>query len=303
MIPPQTIPQTVPATEAVDPRFADLDAWPPAAALAAMWEGQMAAVAAVRATLPAIEAAVAAAVPLLEAGGRLAYAGAGTSGRLGVQDGAELTPTFDWPADRVVLLMAGGEAAFTTAIENAEDDRAAAREAVARHALGTGDVLLGIAASGGTPYTQAAIEAARAAGALTVAVICAPGPMAQAAEHVLLAETAPEVLAGSTRMKAGTAQKIMLNLFSTLLMLRLGRVHRGLMVDMLAKNAKLRVRARRMLHHLTGADDAAIEAALTATGGRVKPAVLVLAGVPAADTASLLARHGGQLRAALASLA
>ena len=293
----------VPATESVDPRFANLDAWPPETALAAMWEGQMAAVAAVRNALPAIEKAVAAAVPLLAAGGRLAYAGAGTSGRLGVQDGAELTPTFDWPADRVVLLMAGGEAAFTTAIENAEDDRDAARAAVARHGLGKSDVLLAVAASGATPYTLAAIEAARAAGALTIAVINSLGPMAQAAEHVLLAETAPEVLAGSTRMKAGTAQKIMLNLFSTLAMLRLGRVHRGLMVDMLARNAKLRARARRMLRHLTGADDAAIEAALAATGGRVKPAVLVLAGVRAEDTADLLARHGGQLRAALASLA
>ncbi len=296
-------PRILPATETVDPRFADLDAWPPASALAALWEGQMAAVAAVRSALPAIEAAVEAALPRLAAGGRLAYAGAGTSGRLGVQDGAELTPTFDWPADRVVLLMAGGEAAFTTAIENAEDDGEAARAAVAFQGLGKNDVLLGIAASGGTPYTQAAIEAAREAGALTIAVINAPGPMAQAAEHVLLAETAPEVLAGSTRMKAGTAQKVMLNLFSTQLMLRMGRVHRGLMVDMLARNAKLRARARRMLHHLTGADAAAIDAALAATGGRVKPAVLVLAGVRAEDTAELLARHGGRLRAALASLA
>ena len=293
----------VPATESVDPRFANLDAWPPETALAAMWEGQMAAVAAVRNALPAIEKAVAAAVPLLAAGGRLAYAGAGTSGRLGVQDGAELTPTFDWPADRVVLLMAGGEAAFTTAIENAEDDRDAARAAVARHGLGKSDVLLAVAASGATPYTLAAIEAARAAGALTIAVINSLGPMAQAAEHVLLAETAPEVLAGSTRMKAGTAQKIMLNLFSTLAMLRLGRVHRGLMVDMLARNAKLRARARRMLHHLTGADDAAIETALTATGGRVKPAVLVLEGVSAERATELLVRHGGNLRAALAALA
>ncbi len=295
-------PSPLPATESVDPRFTDLDAWPPAAALAAMWEGQMTAAAAVRAALPAIEQAVAAAVPLLAAGGRLAYAGAGTSGRLGVQDGAELTPTFDWPAERVVLLLAGGEAALTTAIENAEDDADAAREAVARHRLGSGDVLLGVAASGATPYTLAAIEAARGRGALTIAVINSPGPMARAAEHVLLAETAPEVLAGSTRMKAGTAQKIMLNLFSTLLMLRLGRVHRGLMVDMLARNAKLRARARRMLRHLTGADEAAAEAALAATGGRVKPAVLVLAGVPADAAADLLARHDGQLRAALASL-
>ena len=295
-------PSPLPATESVDPRFTDLDAWPPAAALAAMWEGQMTAAAAVRAALPAIEQAVAAAVPLLAAGGRLAYAGAGTSGRLGVQDGAELTPTFDWPAERVVLLLAGGEAALTTAIENAEDDADAAREAVARHRLGSGDVLLGVAASGATPYTLAAIEAARGRGALTIAVINSPGPMARAAEHVLLAETAPEVLAGSTRMKAGTAQKIMLNLFSTLLMLRLGRVHRGLMVDMLARNAKLRARARRMLRHLTGADEAADEAALAATGGRVKPAVLVLAGVPADAAADLLARHDGQLRAALASL-
>ncbi|MDE2335589.1 MAG: N-acetylmuramic acid 6-phosphate etherase [Rhodospirillales bacterium] len=293
----------LPATESTDPRFADLDAWPPAVALAAMWEGQMAAVAAVGAALPAIEKAVAAAVPLLAAGGRLAYAGAGTSGRLGVQDGVELTPTFDWPHDRVVLLLAGGEAALTGSVENAEDDGAAAVADLDRHRLGAGDVLLGIAASAATPYTLAAIKAARERGALTIAIVNSDGPMVRAAEHVLLAETAPEVLAGSTRMKAGTAQKIMLNLFSTLAMLRLGRVHRGLMVDMLARNAKLRGRARRMLHQLTGADEAAIDTALAATGGRVKPAVLVLSGLSADDAEALLLRHDGQLRAALASLA
>lgn len=297
-----SMPQSLPATESVDPRYTDLDAWAPSAALAAMWEGQLAAVSAVGPALPTIERAVAAAAPLLAAGGRLAYAGAGTSGRLGVQDGVELVPTFDWPAERLVLLMAGGEPALTRSVENAEDDRDAAIAAVAENRLGPGDVLIGIAASGATPYTVAAIEAARAAGALTVAVVNSEGPMEAAAEHVLLARTAPEVLAGSTRMKAGTAQKIMLNLFSTLLMLRLGRVHRGLMVDMVARNAKLRARARRMLRDLTRADDAAIEAALAATGGRVKHAVLVLAGVPAESTAQLLGHYGGQLRAALASL-
>lgn len=296
-------PPSLPATESVDPRYADLDAWPPGSALAAMWEGQLAAVAAVGPALPAIERAVAAAAPLLAASGRLAYAGAGTSGRLGVQDGVELVPTFDWPAERLVLLMAGGEAALTRSVENAEDDREAAASAVAQNHLGPGDVLLGIAASGTTPYTTAAIEAARAAGALTIAIVNSDGPMAAAAEHVLLACTAPEVLAGSTRMKAGTAQKIMLNLFSTLLMVRLGRVHRGLMVDMVARNAKLRARARRMLRDLTGADDAAIESALAATGGRVKHAVLVLRGVAPGETAPLLARFGGHLRPALDSLA
>ncbi len=293
----------LPATELISPRFRDLDAWPPATILQALWEGQMAAVAAVHAALPALERAVDASLPRLAGGGRLVYAGAGTSGRIGVQDGAELPPTFDWPAERLVLLMAGGEAAFTRSIENAEDDRAAAETAIASHQIGLGDVVLGIAASGNTPFTVAAVTAARERGALTIGIANSPGgALLGACDHPVLVATGAEAIAGSTRLQAGTAQKVVLNLFSTLAMVRLGRVHQGLMVDMQARNAKLRLRAIRMLRALTGRDDADFDAALAEAGGRVKTAVLVLQGLDRAAAERLLAQHGGRLRAALASL-
>ena len=290
----------LPATETISPRYATLDAWPPAQMLAAMWEGQLAAVAAVGPALPALAAAAEAAAPLLAAGGRLVYIGAGTSGRIGVQDGAELPPTFDWPQDRIVLLMAGGNAAFTRSIEGAEDDTAAGAADIAAQRVGTGDVAIGIAASVSTPYTTAAIRAARAAGALTLGIANSPGgTLLTAAAHPILVETAPETIAGSTRMKAGTAQKVVLNLFSSLVMLMIGRVHQGLMVDMQARNDKLRLRALRMLRHLTGCDEAGATAALAATDGHVKPAVLIVHGLTAADATALLARHSGVLRRAL----
>jgi len=297
--------QALPATESINPRFRELDAWDSQSALAAMWEGQMAATAAVQSALPAIAAACeAAAARLANGAGRLVYAGAGTSGRIGVQDGAELPPTFDWPPDRLVLLMAGGNRAFTTSIENAEDDRDAARDAIAEHAIGPHDVVVGIAASGNTPFTVAALQAAGAAGALTIGVANAPGGGVLAhAMHPILVATGAEVLAGSTRMKAGTAQKIVLNLFSTQLMVLLGRVHNGLMVDMQAKNDKLRLRAVRMLRHLTGIDDdAALRAALSEAGGRVKTAVLVLRGLDRAGAEALLARNHSRLRLALSEI-
>lgn len=291
------------ATESISPRFRELDRWPAAQVLLAMWEGQLAAVAAVRAALPALESAAEAALPRLARGGRLVYAGAGTSGRIGVQDGAELPPTFDWPEDRLVLLMAGGAAAFTRSVENAEDDRAAAQRDVAAHAIGGDDVAIGIAASGSTPYTTTVISECAQRGALTIGIANSPGgALLAAASHPILIETGAEVIAGSTRMMAGTAQKVVLNLFSTLVMVRLGRIHRGLMVDMNARNAKLRQRAVRMLHDLTGQDDAAIRAALDEAGGRVKTAVLILRGLDRASADSLLALHAGHLHAALAGL-
>ena len=273
-------------------------------ALAELWESQRESVEAVKRALPAIQTAVEAATIRLRGGvGRLIYAGAGTSGRIGVQDGAELPPTFGWPQSRLVLLMAGGAAAFTQAIENAEDDSAAAEREISSHAVGPDDVVVGIAASGGTPYTLSALQTARAAGACTVAVANASGgAILSAAEFPILVETGAEPIAGSTRLKAGTAQKVVLNLFSTMLMVRLGHVYRGLMVDMQAKNEKLRKRARRMLAHLTGAEPAEIEAALDAAGGQVKPAVLMLLrGCDFATAQSRLARHAGHLRAALES--
>ena len=290
----------LPATETISARYAELDSWPAGEMLAAMLEAQMAAVAAVRPALPAIEAAVTAAAHRLGERGRLVYVGAGTSGRIGAQDGAELPPTFDWPQERLLLLMAGGDIAFTRSVENAEDDVAAAEAAIAAHAVGADDVVIGLAASGSTPFTTAAIVAARARGALTIGMSnSAGGRLLEAAEHAVLVETGAEAIAGSTRMKAGTAQKVVLNLLSSTVMVLLGRVHRGLMVDMQAKNAKLRLRAMRMVRALTHAPEDAASAALAESGGWVKLAVLVVHGMSATEGRAALARNGGRLRLAL----
>ena len=292
---------TLPATELINPRYRDLDAWDPLFALQAMWEGQMAAAAAVQSALPAIAAAAVAAATRLADGGRLVYAGAGTSGRIGVQDGAELPPTFDWPQERLLLLMAGGDGAFTRSIENAEDDRAAGAAAVASHAIGRADVVVGTAASGSTPFTDAVLLAARAAGALTIGLSnSAGGTVLASADHPILVETGAEVIAGSTRMKAGTAQKIVLNLFSSQVMVQLGRVHLGLMVDMQARNVKLRLRAIRMLRYITGiSDEARLRTALAGADGRVKTAVLLVHGLDRSAADTLLARNHGSLRLTL----
>ncbi len=186
-------------TESASPRYKDLDTWKPGEILEALLERQLAAVAAVRAVRGEIEAAALAAARRLLRGGRLAYAGAGTSGRLAVQDGTELPPTYGWPRERLLYLLAGGEKALLASVEGAEDDEEAGRRAAA--ALGAEDVLVGVAASGRTPYTVAAIREARSRGALTVAIANNPGaPLLHAAEHTICLDTGPEVVAGSTRM-------------------------------------------------------------------------------------------------------
>jgi len=287
-------------TESVSSRFENLDVWSNGEILEAMIEGQLAAIAAVRAVLPALSRVVDAAVPRLERGGRLAYAGAGTSGRLGVQDGVELTPTFNWPTERLVFLLAGGDASLTRSIEGAEDDADAGRDGVESADIGPDDVLLGIAASGATAFTVAAVKAARSRGALTVGIANNEGsPLLAEAEHALFLDTGPEVVAGSTRMKAGTAQKAVLNLFSTLLMIRMGRVYGGYMVDVQATNRKLVRRAERMLVSLTGCGEEAACDALRAAGGHVKTAVLVLQGLGREEADAVLDACGGNLRAAL----
>ncbi|MCC5985016.1 MAG: N-acetylmuramic acid 6-phosphate etherase [Rhodobacteraceae bacterium] len=284
-------------TERADPRYAGQDQWDSETALSAIWESQMAAVAAVGPALAAIAQVVEAAVPRLRAGGRLVWAGAGTSIRIAVQDAVELGPTFDWPEARSLHLIAGGQAALMQAVEGAEDDVGDAQAQVARAALETRDVVFGIAASGRTPFTVAAIEAARAAGALSVGIACAPDtPLVRAAAHGIVLDTGAEVVAGSTRMKAGTAQKVALNMLSTQIMVRLGRVHAGLMVDMRAQNAKLRARARAMVAQIAGVSPAAAESALTRTGWRIKPAVLVARGRSPEAAAAALAAADGVLR-------
>jgi N-acetylmuramic acid 6-phosphate etherase len=268
-----------------------------------MIEGQLAAVAAVRTASAQIETATLAMVERLRKGGRIVYAGAGTSGRIAVQDGAELPPTFDWPRDRLVLLMAGGEPALLRSVENAEDDKVAGAAAITDHKVGPLDTVIGIAASGSTPYTIAVIEAARKVGALTIGIANNPGAaLAAAAEHGIILDTGPEAIAGSTRMKAGTAQKIALNLISSLAMIRLGRVYEGLMVDVVAMNEKLRRRSETMLKRLSGAEDGAIRDALVTADGKVKLARLLLTGLDRKGAEALLDKHEGHLRPALAEI-
>ena len=195
-------------TENVDPRFVDVDEWPTLAAVEAMYEGQLTAVASISSQLPAIAAASDAAAPRLLRGGRLVYAGAGTSGRIAVQDGVELSPTFNWPEDRLVFVLAGGLDALAQSAEGAEDDATDAIAQVSAADIGANDVVIGVAASGRTPFTVAAVKEARRRGALTLGVSNnADTPLLTEAEHPLLADTGSEIIAGSTRMKAGTAQK------------------------------------------------------------------------------------------------
>jgi N-acetylmuramic acid 6-phosphate etherase len=290
-------------TEKISPRYVELDSWSSGEMLAAMYESQLAAAAAVRGALPAIAAAVDDAVPALRRGGRIVYVGAGTSGRIGVQDGSELPPTYDWPADRVVFAMAGGLGALVQSAEDAEDDEATGARAMADAKIGSDDVVIGIAASGATPYTIGAMRAATAAGAVTIAVANNPGaPLFDVAGHRILVETGAEVIAGSTRMKAGTAQKIVLNLFSTTVMVKLNRVYRGLMVHMRARNAKLRRRAAMIVGEILGCSAPDAARFVGQADGDVKVAILLGFGLGPADAAKALSRHDGNLRMAIAEV-
>jgi N-acetylmuramic acid 6-phosphate etherase len=259
--------------------------------------------AAVRTQLPRIATVIDAVAARMGRGGRLVYAGAGTAGRLGVLDASECPPTFNTAPGVVVGLIAGGPDALVSSVEGAEDSRELAVADLDALRLTPDDTVVGVSASGRTPYALGAVEHARALGALTVGLACNPGSaLASAAEHAIEVVVGPELVTGSTRLKAGTAQKLVLNMLSTITMIRLGKTYGNLMVDVRASNDKLRARSRRIVALATGADDEEIEAALTATGGEVKHAILVLlAGVDGTTAARLLEESGGHLRAALAA--
>lgn len=289
------------ATENFSPRFQDLDTWPSLDVLLAFFEGQLSAVAAVRPALPAIAAAAEEAAARLRRGGRLVYAGAGTSGRIGVQDGTELPPTFNWPDDKLIYLIAGGDRAIMKAVENAEDSVEEGIAGIRNNNIGPDDVVIGVAASGRTPFTIAALKEAASRGAQTIGISNNPdAPILEACSHPVLADTGEEVIAGSTRMKAGTAQKVILNLLSSLIMVRLGRVYRGLMVDMRATNAKLRRRSEVMVMQITDCDEATATDAILQSGGDLKTAVLIAMGAEPKDAKGALSRNDGNLREALA---
>ena len=290
------------STESLNPRSAELDMMSALDIVTLMNDEDATVPAAIRPALPAIAAAVDDITGRLREGGRLVYAGAGTSGRLAVLDAVECVPTFSVPPTLVTALMAGGHAALTASIEGAEDDATAARADVATADVGPTDALVGIAASGTTTYVLAAIEEARRRGAVTVVISNnAPAPILEAADHAIAAVTGPEVLAGSTRLKAGTAQKLILNMLSTATMVRLGKVYGNRMVDVAVTNKKLRARAEGIVADLVGcAPDAASEL-LDAADENVKVAVLMgLAEVDAPTARARLDAAAGILGDALA---
>jgi N-acetylmuramic acid 6-phosphate etherase len=257
--------------------------------------------AAVRNAARPLAAAIDAIAERLALGGRLIYVGAGSSGRLAAVDAAECGPTFGVPPEQVVVLVAGGVAALAVAQEAAEDDDLAGARDVDAAGVQERDAVVLLSASGRTPYVAGAARAAREAGALTVALVCADeSELGRLADHEVAVVVGPEVIAGSTRMKAGTAQKLLLNTISTVTMVRLGKTYGNLMVDVVASNAKLRNRARSAVVIATGAAEAEVDAALESSAGDVKVAIVsLLSGLDAASAQARLAAAGGVVRRAL----
>lgn len=291
-------------TETISGLYRGLDAWDDSAILAAFAEGQRRAVAAVADASTAIAAAAEATVARLGDLGRLIYVGAGTSGLLAALDGMELAGTFDWPEARTAFVLAQGGVLAPGMTGGCEDDPALAEAEMARLRPQPPDVVIAVAASGSTPFTLAAVDAARRAGALTIGLANNPqAPLLARVDRPVLLASGAEVIAGSTRMGAGTAQKAALGLLSSLIMIRLGRVHDGHMVDLRVDNAKLHRRAVTMLVDITQVDEAAAARALDACGGHVKQAALVARGLAPEAAARMLAETRGNLRAAMARLA
>lgn len=289
-------------SESANPAYPDLAALTTLELAAAMNAEDATVPHAIEQALPTIARAIDRIAANMQQGGRLIYVGAGTPGRLGILDASECPPTFGTDPSRVVGVIAGGRSAVNHAVENAEDSEDAAAADMAALALTGTDSVIGLAASGRTPYVIAAVKAARDAGAYTVGFACNNNsPLGAAAELALEIEVGPEVLAGSTRLKSGTAQKLVLNMISTIAMVRLGKSYKNFMVDLRATNAKLRARSERTLMRATGCDAAAATAALGAVDGHLKAAILmVMTGLPAASAVALLAEHRGFLPAALA---
>jgi N-acetylmuramic acid 6-phosphate etherase len=292
------------STEHSSPRYSRIDAWQAEDIAEAIVEGQFVAVAAVQAARKEIAAAVIAMHARLQGDGRLIYVGAGTSGRLAVQDGAELAPTFGWPEERLVLLLAGGETALLRSVEGAEDDAEEGIRLINEHEVNAQDVLIAIAASGTTRFTVACLREAKLRGALTLGIANnRTSPILEDADHPIFLDTGSEPIAGSTRLKAGTAQKVALNTLSTSLMILLGKVYRGLMVDVRAVNEKLVKRSEDILIQLTGRNREDARDALSSANGSVKVAVLLLNGCDLESATQLLINTNGELGTALRHLA
>ena len=290
-----------PSTEVRNPRTRGIDLRSTREILRAINREDASVARAVARAIPQIAEGVDAIALALQRGGRLIYVGAGTSGRLAVLDAAECPPTFGVAREMVVALIAGGQRALTEAVEGAEDNRAAGARDLGRVRCSKRDVVVGLSASGSTPYVLGALEAARRAGARTVAVMCNRGSAAsRAADIAIEAETGPEAIAGSTRLKAGTAQKLILNMLSTGAMIRLGRVYDNWMVGVAPTNRKLRERALRILRETSGVREVAARKSLTAARGDLRIALVMLKrGVTRPQAEFALAAAGGDLRRAL----
>jgi N-acetylmuramic acid 6-phosphate etherase len=293
----------MPRTERPHPGHSQLDTYSIDQLVDAFVEDQDGALDAVRAAREDIAAAVAAAVPRIEAGGRLIYVGAGTSGRLGLLDSVELYPTFSWPRERCVALLAGGARAVYEAVEGAEDDPAAGGADLRAAHVGPNDVVILLAASGTTPYVLGALLAAREAGALTIGIANnANSPIEHEADHGVTLDTGPELISGSTRLKAGTAQKIALNTLSSAIMVRLNKVYGNLMVDLRPTNAKLKRRAVALTMLATGADEDTVKSTLERAGFQVKVAILAISrSLPIDEAQARLGAARGNLRLAMSS--
>ncbi|MFM8929425.1 MAG: N-acetylmuramic acid 6-phosphate etherase [Betaproteobacteria bacterium] len=288
-------------TETASAEHAELDRYDTPQLLETLVEDHALAVRAVKAATPELVRAVDATAERLARGGRLIYAGAGTSGRLGVLDAVELNPTFSWPRHRAPALLAGGEGAMFLAVEGAEDDGAQGAQDLHRLGPVADDVVFAIAASGTTPFALGVLSAARSLGCLTIGMANNPNaPLVGAAEVGIVLDTGPEVISGSTRLKAGTAQKVALNSFSSAVMVRLHKVYGNLMVDLRATNIKLVQRAVRLTMQASGVGQMQAEAALRDCGFSVKVAVVMLRlGLDASAAQDRLAACAGHLRAAL----
>jgi N-acetylmuramic acid 6-phosphate etherase len=288
-------------TEATRPELNEIDLAPTAELVALMGAEDATVPQAVAAAAPAIVAAIDAIAERMARGGRLIYIGAGTAGRVGMLDAVECPPTFNSPPGQVVALLAGGEGAFRGATEQAEDDVETAPVQLANLGIGPDDSVVGIAASGRTPYVLAGMAYARSRGALTVGLSCNPhSQLSDAVDHPIEVVVGPEFIAGSTRLKAGTAQKLVLNMISTITMVRLGKTLGNLMVDVQATNEKLRARAVRIIAQASGVDEQSAAAALAAAGGDTRVAIVALGrGVDSREARRHLDAYGGDLRRAL----
>lgn len=288
-------------TETRNPHTMELDRMSELEIVTAMNQEDAKVPQAVSRCLPQIAQAAAFAVEAFRSGGRMFYLGAGTSGRLGVLDAAECPPTFGVPREMVVGLIAGGDQAFTTAIEGAEDSLTLAEEDLKAHDLSGRDFVVGIAASGRTPYVLGGLEYAKSLGCHTAAIACNAGSaVGRAAELAIEVDCGPEVLTGSTRLKSGTAQKLILNMISTASMVRMGKVYQNLMVDVVQTNEKLCVRAENIVMQATGVDRTEARRVIDEAGGSAKTAItMILAGCTAQQAAQRLEAAGGFVRAAI----